>query len=345
MSDTDDSDVLAHAAAHHFNGSYFDNWDFAYSYPGEDVLYWSDDESHSEPYCKASSELMIPESSTFWEYTWPDIPFPEDGTVCLSPGFVELPNNCKSFRLAAQISPKEKGTTNSQLHIICYLNHEEKEMGLKIQGVTCMYEPGKIVELENSVIKPGFAVLSAQVWIQFPANHPRSLTFRFYVTGSVDSYSYQRSDIRLGGQLWAAAEAKHQTDVEFIVGDRSFWAHKFILAARSPVLKAMFGANMIESRTGRVRIDDADPETFDRFLHFLYTGQLDGEASPELGYIAEKYNVTTLTDICQSAADDEKESSADAAASSEATALPDIFQDFPMYSALPPSFWTNEDTR
>ncbi|EFX61459.1 hypothetical protein DAPPUDRAFT_69494, partial [Daphnia pulex] len=64
------------------------------------------------------------------------------------------------------------------------------------------------------------------------------------------------------------------TDVVFEVGDSTFPAHKFLLAARSRVFAAMFQANMIESLTGRVKIVDFDAETFEEFLRFVYTGQL-----------------------------------------------------------------------
>ena len=83
------------------------------------------------------------------------------------------------------------------------------------------------------------------------------------------------------------------------MGGKSFHVHKFILAARSLVFRAMLAADMIESKNGYVTIDDADAEIFRQFLYFLYTGQLDGPASPELGIVADNYDVKTLSAICK----------------------------------------------
>ena len=61
----------------------------------------------------------------------------------------------------------------------------------------------------------------------------------------------------------------------------------------------MFANEMLESRTGRVHITDVSVETFRLFLQFLYTGSLDGGSFDEkLKYCADKYQVTTLNDLC-----------------------------------------------
>ena len=232
-----------------------------------------------------------------------------------------------------------------KLKIFCYLNHLEKKIGLYINSVTCLFESDRTLELmKGEEDEFGGVLLSDEIENNEPADHPIWLTFRFYIIGSVGSYPYQRCDIRMGKQLWKASEEKHLTGVEFIVGDRSFWAHKFILAARSLVLRAMFGADMIESRTGRVRIDDGDPDIFQQFLHFVYTGQLDGKVSPELGYVAEKYNVETLSALCQMFAFGEENDAEDMFASirfARAMAGP-LDGDRPEEEA---TFWSSDDTR
>ena len=52
------------------------------------------------------------------------------------------------------------------------------------------------------------------------------------------------------------------TDVEFLVGEDSFVAHRSLLSVRSPVFAAMFSSGMKELETGQVHIEDVDLETF-----------------------------------------------------------------------------------
>ena len=103
-------------------------------------------------------------------------------------------------------------------------------------------------------------------------------------------------------QLWAASTDRKMTDVEFLVGEETFGAHRSLLSARSPVFSAMFGSGMKEAETGQVRIEDVDPTTFQHFLKFLYTGMF--EPSPvdrDLFIVADKYGVDTLMKLCRPA--------------------------------------------
>ena len=47
-------------------------------------------------------------------------------------------------------------------------------------------------------------------------------------------------DSTCGVQLWAASINKQQTDVEFLVEEEAFSAHRRLLSSRSPVFEAMF---------------------------------------------------------------------------------------------------------
>ena len=106
-----------------------------------------------------------------------------------------------------------------------------------------------------------------------------SYNFYIHVVKTVDDYCYRPMDALMGDQLWAAAKEKQFTDFEFLVGDRVFPAHKGIVAARSPVFAAMFKADMKESRTQQVVIEDIESSIFEEFLYFLYTGQLKRSAA------------------------------------------------------------------
>ncbi|TVU30638.1 hypothetical protein EJB05_22269, partial [Eragrostis curvula] len=95
-------------------------------------------------------------------------------------------------------------------------------------------------------------------------------------------------------------------DVAFEVGDETLKAHRWLLAARSPVFSAeLFGA-MMESGSGAVvRVDDMEADVFKALLHFVYTDDLPamkGEEefvmSQHLLVAADRYDLERLKFIC-----------------------------------------------
>ena len=73
-----------------------------------------------------------------------------------------------------------------------------------------------------------------------------------------------------------------------------------MLAARSPVFRAMFQSNMMEKKTRKVEIADLRPEVVSEMLTFIYTGM-----TPKLEMLAEgllpaseKYQLDQLKTLC-----------------------------------------------
>jgi hypothetical protein len=80
-------------------------------------------------------------------------------------------------------------------------------------------------------------------------------------------------------------------------------AHKFILALRSPVFKAMFSGAMNEASTNEVFIPDFDAVVLKEFINFIYTDRceravLESYAEALLA-VACKYQVPGLETICE----------------------------------------------
>jgi hypothetical protein len=131
----------------------------------------------------------------------------------------------------------------------------------------------------------------------------RKFIFRICIVGADPGYSYQLSDRLAKDQLWAALMIqKHLADVEFVVKDKTFSAHKSILAARSQVFADEFekkqpgkdGIQQIRIETG------VQPSTVLNFLHFVYTGEPIGTfADEELLKLAEHYQLSTLANLCK----------------------------------------------
>ncbi|GIY10258.1 protein roadkill [Caerostris darwini] len=64
------------------------------------------------------------------------------------------------------------------------------------------------------------------------------------------------------------------SDVELIIGDVRFPAHKVILAARSPVFARMFTNDMLEKQNGIVHIKDVDVASLNMMLVYMYSAKI-----------------------------------------------------------------------
>ncbi|KAL6630000.1 hypothetical protein ACP70R_029765 [Stipagrostis hirtigluma subsp. patula] len=138
-------------------------------------------------------------------------------------------------------------------------------------------------------------------------------------------------------------ESKEHADVTFLVGQAEFAAHTVVLAARSPVFRAMLssGPSSPAQRDGDakrvvVRVDDTEPAAFGALLHFVYSDELptvptDGgvggggvpaamRVAGELLGAADRYGVARMRMLCERAL---REGVVDAATAAAALAVAD----------------------
>ena len=81
----------------------------------------------------------------------------------------------------------------------------------------------------------------------------------------------------------------------------SFYAHRAVLAARSPVFAKMFSHDMKESTTNIVDMPDIEPDVLKEFLTYLYTydsPNIKNHAASLLDF-AEKYQLPHLKSLCE----------------------------------------------
>ena len=104
------------------------------------------------------------------------------------------------------------------------------------------------------------------------------------------------------GELW---ENSLFTDCSLLVAGHEFRAHKAILAARSPVFRAMFEHEMVERLTNRVDINDLDFFFNDTATTEIYTGKAPHlhihSMACDLLAAADRYGLEGLMVLCEDA--------------------------------------------
>lgn len=122
-----------------------------------------------------------------------------------------------------------------------------------------------------------------------------------------------KSDLGLRfGELLESGEA---TDVKFEVEGETFHAHKLVLAARSPVLKAKLLGPVHEQKMDVIHVEDMKASVFKAMLHFIYTDsafdsdEADDAESAESTFAmmpqhllaaADRYGLDRLRSLCES---------------------------------------------
>ncbi len=123
-----------------------------------------------------------------------------------------------------------------------------------------------------------------------------SFTFQVYMySREPDIYHVQRLDGLLGQQLWSAAINLVGTDFQLTAEGKTFFVHKFMLAARSPVFEAQFEKKEEEEIFHQIE----SASCLHQLLKFVYTGELEGATSRELEELAEKYEIRALERLCR----------------------------------------------
>jgi len=104
------------------------------------------------------------------------------------------------------------------------------------------------------------------------------------------------------GQVLANKEFSF-SDIQLNCQEKVFPCHQFILAARSPVFKAMLQADMKEKQTKEIFIEDFNSKTVAEMLYFMYTGDISlddmGDVASDLLRVAAKYQLDDLKEMCE----------------------------------------------
>ena len=182
-----------------------------------------------------------------------------------------------------------------------FLSYNHQHVKWVIQTMTCIFNQEGTVRTINPFHPP-----PEGRWIELPEKPTVSISYPFLATfcvkmrSTVPNFTNKLVDSTFSVQLWTASVNRNMTDVEFLVREESFGAHRSLLSARSPVFASMFASGMKETKTGKVCIEDVDPTTFQQFLKFLYTGMFEPSSiDHDLFEVADKYQVETLMELCR----------------------------------------------
>ncbi|XP_065205298.1 speckle-type POZ protein B-like isoform X9 [Planococcus citri] len=95
-------------------------------------------------------------------------------------------------------------------------------------------------------------------------------------------------------------ENQELTDVIISANGKDYPAHKAVLAARSPVFRAMFKYSTRENMLNRVDIEDINEIVVGEMLKYIYTGKCSNlkKLAAELLAAADKYDLYQLKMIC-----------------------------------------------
>ncbi|KAJ1691319.1 hypothetical protein LUZ63_015474 [Rhynchospora breviuscula] len=135
----------------------------------------------------------------------------------------------------------------------------------------------------------------------------------FFVDATRKQIIVPSSDLHqhFGGLL----ESGEGADVTFQIDEEAFSAHRYVLAARSPVFKAqLFGSinlkkkklfgSMVKSKIDKIMIEDMSADVFKIMLQFIYTDMLPPEMdvscemAQHLLVAADRYGLEWLKMIC-----------------------------------------------
>jgi len=111
----------------------------------------------------------------------------------------------------------------------------------------------------------------------------------------------QKHRLQVVNDLEKAYADQSFLDVTVSCGDASFKCNKFMLAARSPVFKAMFQHDSKESKNNVVEIKDIESKVLEEMLHYIHTGNAPNikDLSKDLLAAADFYQLDQLKTRCQ----------------------------------------------
>ena len=120
---------------------------------------------------------------------------------------------------------------------------------------------------------------------------------------SETSNTLQQRQEKLRDDFGKFLDTKEFSDIKIHCDEKVFPCHHFVLAARSPVFKAMLQAEMKEKQAKKIVIEDCNPRTVAQMLKFMYTGDISlddrEDLTTDLLRAADMYELDGLKVMCE----------------------------------------------
>ena len=113
----------------------------------------------------------------------------------------------------------------------------------------------------------------------------------------IEMNDQQIPNCQLSDRIITLLGSKKFSDVKLIVNGKEFYAHKFMLSARSSVFAAVLKHRMMENINSAIEVKNIDDKVFEEVLRYIYTGQISSvtvEMAMKLLVPAAKYNLYRL---------------------------------------------------
>jgi len=128
-------------------------------------------------------------------------------------------------------------------------------------------------------------------------------TLRFYLDRS-DYIKKNKREQTFVTHIRSISDLDTLADFTVICEGREFMCHRNILASRSTVFKGMIlNGQFVEGRQNSVTIENASPDMVESMLDFISNGAVPDdieEKAIDLIYLADRYDLQDLMDICES---------------------------------------------
>ena len=172
------------------------------------------------------------------------------------------------------------------------------------------------------VLAPGCKVVNVEkknnppmIWGDVEFTWYKSEDFKMIVVESADEWSEwddvdTNDETRLrnigGSDFSDYFLSEVLSDFKILCEDVTFNCHKIVLAAGSPVFEAAVNSNMLEAKTGCLKIEDCKPNVVKFILESIYKSQVDIKTlkedpafTREVLIAADKYRLEKLKDLAE----------------------------------------------
>lgn len=206
------------------------------------------------------------------------------GDVKILPGYTTLVSGNKKKKMLAPSKPGEsmilrKGSYRCDLTSL-------DDSGITIRLGDCGSEI--TIEVDIILVEHSLSIIES-------VNVPSSDVLQIY--GNMLAQDKEESKEKFCDIELVAIESQENESPKQV----KFYAHKAILAARSPVFAKMFSHSMRESETSKVDLPDIEPAVLKELLTYIYTNECPElkRHAPSLLYSAEKYELNHLKALCE----------------------------------------------